>query len=289
MKNTFNTFIAFITLLITILGIWECFTIIPTSHVGIKSRFNVITSEVPLESGFHFKAPWDSIEEISLKQIQKDFKITQTQTIDLQPVTVSVKVAYSVPEHMVIRNKKEIAGDLFQKIIEPRAKETIRDELAKYPAEQLINSRTKLISSIQHQLSARVKEHAVIQDISIIEMDFENAEYKKAISDKVIVKEQANKAIFQTQIIQEEAKQRMIQAKAEADSQLIIAKAEAEGLKIKSSAVAQNPKLIEFEKTKADVEKIRLMTAPESKWDGKMPQTLIMGSDEKFIFPLQAK
>ena len=266
---------------------FSSFSIIPTSYVGIKSRFNVIASDTPLEAGFHFKVPFlDDIEHISLKQIQQDFTIKQTQTIDLQPVTVSVKVAYTVPQSMVIRNKKEIAGDLFIKIIEPRAKETIRDELAKYPAEKLINSRTTLISAIQTQLSARVKEHAVIQDISIIEMDFENAEYKKAISDKVIVKEEANKAIFQTQIIQEEAKQRMIQAKAEADSQLIIAKAEAEGLKIKSSAVAQNPKLIEFEKTKADVEKIRLMTSPDSKWDGKMPATLIMGGEDKFIFPL---
>lgn len=267
--------------------IFGSFTIIPTSYVGIKSRFNVITSEKPLEAGFHLKVPFlDSIEKISLKQIQNDFTIKQTQTIDLQPVTVSVKVAYSVPESMVIRNKKEIAGDLFEKIIEPRAKETIRDELAKYPAEKLINSRVLLISSIQSQLSIRVKEHARIEDISIVEMDFENAEYKKAISDKVIVKEQANKAIFQTQVIQEQAKQRMIQAKAQADAQLIIAKAEAEGLKIKSTAVAQNPKLIEFEKTKADVEKIKLMTAPDSKWDGKMPATLIMGKDDNFIFPL---
>ena len=286
MSTEAKSIITIVLSLLLVIFSFMSFQIIPTSYVGIKSRFGVIISDVPLEPGVHFKLPVDDIDEVSLKQIQKDFTITQTQTIDLQPVTVSVKVAYSVPENMVIRNKKEIAGDLFMKIIEPRAKETIRDELAKYPAEKLINSRTTLIASIQSQLSTRVKDHAIIQDISIIEMDFENAEYKRAISDKVIVKEQANKAIFQTQIIQEEAKQKMIQAKAEADAQLIIAKAEAEGLKIKSSAVAQNPKLIEFEKTKADVEKIRLMTAPDSKWNGQMPSTLIMGGEDKFIFPL---
>ncbi len=267
-----------IIILIASIIFLNSFKIIPTSKLGIKSRFGVI-NDTPLNPGFNFMLPIDSVEIVDLKQVQKDFAISGTQTIDLQPTITDVKVAYTIPKEMVIRNRKEIDGDLFEKIIEPRAQETIRNEIAKYPAEVLITSRPKLIEDIKNQLSIRVKDHAIIQDITIIKMDFADSNYKKAISDKVIVKELANKAVFETQKIQEEAKQKKIQATAEAEAQLIKAKAEAEGLKIKSAAVSQNPKLIEFEIIKSKENMVRIQYAPDSKWNGSLPHTMVIGGE----------
>lgn len=280
MSNEAKAFLFGGLFLISLVIGFMSFQIIPTSQVGIKSRFGVIISETPLESGFTTKWFFDSIEEVDLKQVQKDFPVKGIQTIDLQPIVIDVKVAYTIPKEMVIRNRKEIDGDLFEKIIEPRAQEAIRNEIAKYPAEILITSRPKLIEEIKNQLDVRVKGYAVIQDVAIIDMDFADKNYKQAISDKVIVKELANKAIFETQKIQEEAKQKTIQATAEANAQLIKAKAEAEGLKIKSAAVSQNPKLIEFEIIKAKENIVRTQYSVDSKWDGKLPTTLIMGGGE---------
>ena len=67
---------------------------------------------------------------------------------------------------------------------------------------------------------------------------------------------------------------------------LIRAKGEADSMRIKADALTRNAKLIEFEKIKSQVEIVRLMASKESSWDGKLPQTLLIGDSSKTLLPL---
>lgn len=241
------------------------FKIIKTSQVGIKSRFGLVSNNI-LEEGFHFKIPFvDSIEKISLKQHQENFTIENTQTKDLQPVSVSYKVIYSIPASKVIYNKKSLNGDIFEVLIKPRANETIMNVLATYPAEDLINNRDAVISMVKKKLAERVTEHANIDDISITDYQFQDTSFTAAVQNKVVAKQNAQSAEIKKQ-----------QAQAEADQILIKAKADAESIKIKANALSNNPKLVD-------------LTIAEN-WDGTAPTTVVItgGNPSNLILPIKS-
>lgn len=243
--------------------IFSSFTIIKTSEVGIKSRFGVISSQIPLEEGVHLKLPFiDNIQRVSIKQHQENFTVQHTQTKDLQPVSVTYKVIYSIPASKVIYNRKSLNGDIFEVLIKPRANESIMSALAEYPAEELISKRDAVISIVKSRLAERVAEHANIDDISITEFDFEKQEFEEAVQRKVVAKQDAQSAEIKKQ-----------QAQAEADQTLIKAKADAEAIKIRAEALANNQKLVD-------------LTIAE-KWNGVSPTTVVMtNSGGNIILPL---
>lgn len=241
-------------------------TIISTSEVGIKSRFGIITSQTPLTEGVHWKLPiLDNIQKISLKQHQETFKIDHTQTKDLQPVSITYKVVYSIPESKVIYNRTSLNGDIFEVLITPRANESIMSALAEYAAEDLISNRDKVIKRVKEKLAERVIEHARIDDISITEFDFEKEEFEQAVQRKVVAKQDAQAAEIKKQ-----------QSQAEADQTLIKARAEATAIKIRSEALAGNQKLVD-------------LTIAEKR-NGVSPTTVITngGNGGNIIFPLKS-
>ena len=247
----------------------SCFVIIKTSEVGIKSRLGVISDNILLE-GFHLKLPFfDNIEKVSIKQHQET-SILETQTSDLQPAKVSYQVMYSIPANVVIKNKKQINGDLFDVLIKKRTDESIRDALAKYPAEELIINRGKISQIVKDRLSDRVKEHAEIDDIAILSFDFQNAQWMESVNKKVKAKQDAETAEINKQ-----------QAQAEADQIIIKAKADAESIRITANAISNNPKIIELRQ----VEVNKLMV---EKWNGVSPTTVMNSSkDSNIILPLK--
>lgn len=251
--------------IVAISVVFGSFKIIKTSQVGIKSRFGLVSNNI-LEEGFHFKIPFvDSIEKISLKQHQENFTIDNTQTKDLQPVSVSYKVIYSIPASKVIYNKKSLNGDIFDVLIKPRANETIMNVLATYPAEDLISNRDAVISMVKKKLAERVTEHANIDDISITDYKFQDESFTKAVQNKVVAKQNAQAAEIKKQ-----------QSQAEADQKLITATAEAESIRIKANALSNNPKLVD-------------LTIAE-KWNGVSPSTVVIngGNASNLILPIKS-
>lgn len=248
---------------ISIVSFFSSFTIIKTSQVGVKSRFGLISDNI-LTEGVHLKIPFvDNISVVSLKQHQENFTINHTQTKDLQPVSVTYKVIYSIPVNKVIYNRKNLNGDIFDVLIKPRANETIMNVLADYPAEDLIGNRDVVIKKVKDKLSVRLNDHASIDDISITEFDFEDEQFERAVQRKVVAKQDAQSAEIKKQ-----------QSQAEADQILIKARAEAQAIRIKSDALSGNQKLVD-------------LTIAE-RWDGKSPTTVVIGDGKaNILLPLK--
>jgi regulator of protease activity HflC (stomatin/prohibitin superfamily) len=90
----------------------------------------------------------------------------------------------------------------------------------------------------------------VLDEINITEFKF-SSEFNQAIEQKQIAEQQALKANLDLQRIEVEAKQKIEQAKAEAES-----------LKLQKDQIT--PELVELRKIEAQLEAIK-------KWDGKLP------------------
>ena len=253
--------IAGIVVLILIIGFARSFQVIDSKERGIV-RYLGKLSEKTLEPGIHIEIPFISvitkIEIITKKLELNNIKI---YTRDQQSATLSAVANYNIRPDKVIRLYNKLGTlnkSLFEEtIILPILQSTIRNEMGKWTAEQVITEKEKIALRVFEALSKAQDESAldtIIQfsNFEIIGLNLDEA-YEGAVRAKVIAEQQAKTAENKTKQIQEEAKQRLIQAKAEAES-----------MKIRSEALSKNKSLVEYEAVQ--------------KWDGKLPQYMMNGS-----------
>lgn len=229
------------------------FTVVDTGYRGIKKRFGVLV-DTPLTEGLYFTNPFTtSIFKYSVKQ-EKWSEKTPVFTKDTQRVDVDFSIVYSPDPKFVNELYKEV-GDLNileEKIIKPIVLGSIKDSIGSVIADELIMKRELVTKDAYIKVIENLKsKHVLVSELQFTNLDFDDA-YEKAVEQKVVAIQDSQKAKNDTVRIEEEAKQTVSTAKAEAES-----------MRIKSQALSQNKGLVEFELAK--------------KWDGKLPE-IIMGN-----------
>jgi prohibitin 2 len=234
------------------------FEIVDTGYRGIETRFGEVVGE-PLPEGLHFYNPFTSdIREYGVRQ--ETWKATtQIFTKDTQTVNVEFAITYSPDPKFVGFLYKEYGfeGDLIQKVIQPVALGSIKDAIGQVIADELVSKREivtkQALTEVMENLAAK---NVLVSDLQFTNLDFDDA-YEQAVEAKVVATQQAQKAKNDSVTIQEQANQRVMTARAEA-----------EAMRIQSAALAQNKGLVEYELAK--------------RWNGELPQ-MMMGNTVPFI------
>ena len=134
--------------------------------------------------------------------------------------------------------------------------------IGQWEADRLINGRAQATKEIREQVSGRLAETPVRLGMVVISnIDYSDV-FEKAIEAKQVAMQRAIEAQNRTRQIEEEARQKVISAKAEAES-----------MQIRGDALKANPALVPLEAVQ--------------KWDGKAPSTLVVGGDASAL--LQSK
>lgn len=180
-------------------------------------------------------------------------------TKDTQKVDVGFAVVFYADPKKVHTLYRDI-GDLdklTEKIIKPVVLGSIKDAIGTVIADELVMQREivtkKAFDEVRENLSDK---NVIVLDLQFTNLDFDDA-YENAVEQKVVAIQNAQKAKNETVRIEEEAKQTVKTAQADA-----------EAMRIKSEALSQNKGLVDFEIAK--------------KWDGKLP-TYMMGSSIPLI------
>lgn len=230
------------------------FEVVNTGYRGIQTRFGEVVGE-PLAEGLHFYNPVTSdIREYHVRQETWQSK-TIIFTKDTQKVEVEFALTYN-PDPKLVNTLYKQFGDeseLVKKIVQPVVLGSIKDAIGQVIADELVSSREKItknaLAEVKENLLARNVE---VTDLQFTNLDFDDA-YENAVEEKVVAIQNAQKAKNRTVEIEEEAKQTVKTAQAEAES-----------MRIKSQALSQNKGLVEFEIAQ--------------KWDGKLPQYMFGSS-----------
>lgn len=129
----------------------------------------------------------------------------------------------------------------------------MKDVIGKWQAQDLVSNRDKarldIVKNLNERLDKRYFQNFTFQFINIDYSD----KFEGAIEDKVIAEQKAQEAVNNTRRVTEEANQKVISAKAEA-----------EAMEIKAEALAKNKGLTEYEAVQ--------------KWDGHLPQYMLGNS-----------
>ena len=141
-------------------------------------------------------------------------------------------------------NLSEIYDELGQnydnKVLAPILKECAKQVIAQFNAQQLLSQREMVSAQIKNSLRERLGNfYILIDEIAISSMSF-SREYEKAIEDKQISQQKAERMKY----IVEQAEQKK-------KSSIIKANADVKAIELIGKAVKENPAYLELEKIEA--------------------------------------
>jgi regulator of protease activity HflC (stomatin/prohibitin superfamily) len=144
-------------------------------------------------------------------------------------------------------------------------------EASKYTSDQLYTAdRQKVIVAAL----ADVQKHFANSGIDITDMQWIGSirfpdSVTHAIEQKTAADQQAQVALRQVEVNENQAKARVAAAEGEAAAKVAQAKGEAEALRIQGEAIRQNPQVLES----------KYLDVLHDKWDGALPNTMLSGSN----------
>ena len=267
---------------------------VPTGHTGILTTFGRVEDKT-LEAGMHVKSPFQEIVCMDNRTQVAHLELSAFSS-DIQEVLVSYSMNYQIEKANAQKIYKEIGVDYYNTVMAPRIQEVVKSVIAKYTAEDLIESREALSVQITEALVKQLGAYnIVVVSTAVEDIDFSDA-FTMSVEDKVVAEQALLKAQTeqaQKTMEQEKAAEReKIQAAADAEVKEIQAAADAEVAKIKAAAEAEAQKLAadaakyagekEAEANKALAESLTdaLIKYYEALgWNGELPDTVVSGTD----------
>lgn len=225
------------------------FEIVDTGHRGVEISLGK-AGEESLEEGLYFYNPLTSnIIEMDVRT-QKSNVDTFVYTKDVQQAKLTGVINYNLDKSKANEVYKDV-GTAWDSVLVPQVVEgSIKNIIGKWDAVDLVANRDKAAEAIKNAIIGGLSERGVtVTHFEISNIDFAD-EFEKAVEAKVVAIQRASESENKTKQIQEEAKQKVIAAKAEAES-----------MKIRSEALSQNKSLVEYEAVQ--------------KWNGILPVQML--------------
>lgn len=192
------------------------FGTVETGHKGVKYSYGVAGSTV--NEGIYFLTPFvDSLKVYDIRTQKTDVTATASSK-DLQTVTVQAAVNYSLDPAKLLELVRTVGDGYDAKIIQPSIQESVKSITAKYTAEELITKREEVRTAIQKTLAEKLQTTSIIVgNINITNLEFSKS-FNEAIEAKVTAEQQALAQKNMLERTKYEAEQKVVSAKAEAES-----------------------------------------------------------------------
>ena len=260
-------FVMLIIGLVSLVGIET----IDAGQIGVQTKFGKIVKN-SVEPGIHWVNPiGGDIVRYNVREQSVEI-VTPTYTRDMQQAKINVLATYCLNKADVGIVHQTFGRNYADKVVFPKIIGAVKDVIGNVEATELINSREKTAKQILESVMAQINLSNI--PVTITSLVMQNIDYsdvfEKSIEEKVIAQQNAIRAQNETKRIEEESRQTVIRAEAEAKTKLVIAEAEAKAIEIRGKALKENPDVV--------------MLNGIEKWDGKMPNTLFVGSSIPNVF-----
>jgi regulator of protease activity HflC (stomatin/prohibitin superfamily) len=202
-------------------------TVIGVGEVGVKHFLGSVDPDV-LEQGVHFINPLASVEKMSIREqnFPVDGSVEQMEAQTSEQLNVSLEVS------LLYRFDGARAAELYQRlgteenirnrIVLNAVRNGVRDAIATKSINDVFSPNRRELATAMHD-AIQNKAGDRIQVLEVFVRDVQApATVKTAIEDKLAREQQVAAERFQTEIIQEKAKQKIEEARGIAEAQKII-------------------------------------------------------------------
>ncbi len=253
--------LAVIILIVLITVLFNSFTIVNEGFIGVKYTFGKITQD-NLAPGLNMCIPFvEEIRQVDTREqvysVTEDAYTSDTQSVE----ELRLKLNYYYDTSKLSDIIRTVGIDNVEtKLLVQNVAKIAKNEIGKIKAEDLVQSRADVQQKIQDALSATLEPNGIIVAAFAIENLSFDAQFEESIQAKVIAEQDALKMENKTKEKEEEAKQRVIAAQAEADSTKLAADAQAYAIKAVQEQLSNSPNYIDYLKI--------------NNWNGELPQII---------------
>ena len=227
-RKRLRTILVIVVLVIPVLLLWNSLTYtVQSGHVGLVFHTfgeGVDPDEEPLQSGFHFKAPWNKVYEYEVRQTEQ-METLEVLSSNLLKISMDMTV-FTQPQYANIGRLERERGRNFQEqVIRPAMRSVAREVIAKYlPEEFNTTKREQIQLEIKNQLAEKLAENYIqLNDVLIRNIQLPTT-LEQAIERKLQQEQESLEYEFRLEKAQKEADRLRIEAAGIRDFEEIISK-----------------------------------------------------------------
>lgn len=241
-----------IVVIIVVLIIADGLVSVPAGHVGVvfDQGRGVLTDE--FDEGIHIKIPfWQKVyimdvrtQEYTMSAMEGEGAYYSDDSIearskDGQIVYIDATILYHIDgaNANVILQTLGTDKEYKQKIVRPKAREVIREVVAKYNAVDLVSEvRVDVVKNMNVLLTESYESHKItLEEVVLRNVTF-SQEFAAAIEQKQVAFQKIKTAEYQKQ-----------EAEQLKEKKIIEAEADAEAIRLKGETLRTNPQVIQYE------------------------------------------
>ncbi|KAI1484984.1 prohibitin-1 [Biscogniauxia mediterranea] len=174
--------------------------------------------ETVISEGTHFLVPWLQRSIIFDVRTKPRNIATTTGSKDLQMVSLTLRVLHRPEVKALPKIYQNLGTDYDERVLPSIGNEVLKAIVAQFDAAELITQREAVSQRIRTDLTKRAGEFNIaLEDVSITHMTF-GKEFTKAVEQKQIAQQDAERARFIVERAEQERQANVIRAEGEAES-----------------------------------------------------------------------
>ncbi|TPX13996.1 uncharacterized protein E0L32_005696 [Thyridium curvatum] len=190
----------------------------------IFDRLSGVKEQV-INEGTHFLVPWLQKSIIFDVRTKPRNIATTTGSKDLQMVSLTLRVLHRPEVQALPKIYQNLGQDYDERVLPSIGNEVLKAIVAQFDAAELITQREAVSNRIRTDLMKRASEFNIaLEDVSITHMTF-GKEFTKAVEQKQIAQQDAERARFIVEKAEQERQANVIRAEGEAESADTISRA----------------------------------------------------------------
>lgn len=190
----------------------------------IFNRISGVSEHVKGE-GTHFRVPWFINPFIYNIRVRPKMIQTTTGTKDLQTVTIHCRLLFKPCTDALPKLHKQLGPEYDDKVLPSIGNEVLKAVIAQYNAEQLLTQRERVSKEVREAIIIRCQQfHILLEDVSIVHLAY-GREFAKAIEDKQVAEQDAERQKFIVQMAEQERLATVVRSEGEAEAATVISEA----------------------------------------------------------------
>ncbi|KAF2396780.1 hypothetical protein EJ06DRAFT_551329 [Trichodelitschia bisporula] len=181
--------------------------------------------ETVMNEGTHFLVPWLQKSIIFDVRTRPRNIATTTGSKDMQMVSLTLRVLHRPEVKQLPKIYQNLGSDYDERVLPSIGNEVLKSIVAQFDAAELITQREAVSNRIRDDLTKRAQEFNIaLEDVSITHMTF-GKEFTRAVEDKQIAQQEAERARFIVEKAEQERQANVIRAEGEAEAADTISRA----------------------------------------------------------------